>query len=131
MGQDKAITQNRSRPTSGRSIPLPEPEFVNLTRSQVTDSQLGGPVRQPHLTYRPARLHRLAESIPGSLNVYKFGLCSLWKTRKVSRILFVSPTTLKLRRNLDKILATIIAQILSLSNRPCSACISYSTLHIY
>jgi hypothetical protein len=28
------------------------------------DSQLGGSVRQPYLTYRPARLHRLAESIP-------------------------------------------------------------------
>jgi hypothetical protein len=25
------------------------------------------------LTYRPVRLHRLAESIPGLLNVYKFG----------------------------------------------------------
>ncbi len=24
----------------------------------------GGPVRQPYLTYRPAMLHRLAESIP-------------------------------------------------------------------
>ncbi len=33
------------------------------------------------LSYRPARLHRLVESIPwnqflGSLNVYKFGLCT-------------------------------------------------------
>jgi hypothetical protein len=28
------------------------------------DSQPGGPVRQPYLTHRPARLHRLAESIP-------------------------------------------------------------------
>ncbi len=43
--------------------------------------ELGGPVRQPYITYRPDRLHRLAESIPwngswvGSLNVYKFGLC--------------------------------------------------------
>jgi hypothetical protein len=26
--------------------------------------QPGGPVRQPYLTHRPARLHRLAESIP-------------------------------------------------------------------
>ncbi len=37
------------------------------------------PVRQPYLSYRPARLHRLAESIPrnrflGSINVYKYGL---------------------------------------------------------
>ncbi len=28
------------------------------------DSQPGGPVRQPYLLYRLARLHRLAESIP-------------------------------------------------------------------
>ncbi len=31
------------------------------------DSQPGGPVRQPDLLYRLARLHRLAESIPGLL----------------------------------------------------------------
>jgi hypothetical protein len=36
-------------------------------------------VRQPYLLYRPARLHRLAESIPGngflgSINVYKYRL---------------------------------------------------------
>ncbi len=40
---------------------LPEPGFVNLLRSPGIDSQPGGPVRQPCLTYRPARLHRLAE----------------------------------------------------------------------
>ncbi len=44
-----------------------EPEFVNLLRSSGNDSQHGGPVRQPFLTYRPARLHRQAESIPGLL----------------------------------------------------------------
>jgi hypothetical protein len=43
------------------------------------DSQPGGPVRQPYLLYRLARLHRLAESVPrnqflGSLNIYKYGL---------------------------------------------------------
>ncbi len=48
-----------------------EPEFVNLLRSPWIDSQ-------PSLTYRPDRLHRLAESIPWnrflcSLNVYKYG----------------------------------------------------------
>ncbi len=42
----------------------PEPEFVNLLRSSEIDSQSGGPVRQPYLTYWPARPHRLAESIP-------------------------------------------------------------------
>ena len=57
-----------------------KPEFVNLLGSPGIDSQPGGPVRQPSLTYRPARLHRLAESIPwhrflGSLNVSKYGLC--------------------------------------------------------
>ncbi len=63
----------------------PEPEFVNLLRSPGIDSQPGGPMRQPYLTYRPASLHRLAESIPwnpfvGSLNVSKFGLsCSVKK----------------------------------------------------
>ena len=41
-----------------------EPEFVNLLRSPGIDSQPDGPVRQPYLTYRPARLHRLAESFP-------------------------------------------------------------------
>ncbi len=62
---------------------LPEPKFVNLLRSPGIDSQPGGPVRQPYLTYRPARLHRLAESIPwnrflGFFNVYKYGLWSVW-----------------------------------------------------
>ncbi len=56
-----------------------EPVFVNLSRSPGIDSQPDGPVRQPYLSYRPARLHRLVESIPRhwflvSLNVYKYGL---------------------------------------------------------
>ena len=47
------------------------------------DSQPGGPVQQPYLLYRLARLHRLAESIHqnrflGSLNVYKYGLRLHW-----------------------------------------------------
>jgi hypothetical protein len=33
-------------------------------RSPGIDSQSGWPVRQPYLTYRPAMLHRLTESIP-------------------------------------------------------------------
>ncbi len=57
-----------------------EPEFVDLPRSPGIDSQPGGPVRQPYLTYWPGRLQRLTESIPwnrllGSLNVNKFRLC--------------------------------------------------------
>jgi hypothetical protein len=60
-------------------IPRTEPEFVNILRSLGIDSQPGRPVRQPYLTHWPARLHRLAESIPwdrflGSLNVFKFGI---------------------------------------------------------
>jgi hypothetical protein len=61
---------------------LSEPEFINLLRSPRIDSQPCGPVRKPYLKYRPARLHRLAESIPesipwnrflGSLNIHSFG----------------------------------------------------------
>ncbi len=50
----------------------PEPVFVKLLRSPGTDSQAGGPLRHPNLSYRPARLHKLAEL--GSLKVYKYGL---------------------------------------------------------
>ncbi len=58
------------------------PVFVNLLRSPRIDSPPGGPVRQPYLTYRPAWLQRQAESVSwnrflGSLNVYKYGLCTL------------------------------------------------------
>ncbi len=56
-----------------------EPVFVDLLRRPGIDSQPGGPVRQPYFSYRPARVHRLAKSIPrnrflGSINVYKYGL---------------------------------------------------------
>ncbi len=49
-------------------------------RSPGIDSQLGEPVRQLYLSHRPARINRLAESIPrnrflGSIKVYKYGLC--------------------------------------------------------
>ncbi len=44
-----------------------EPVFVNLFRSPGIDSQPSGPVRKAYLTYWPARLHRLAESISGLL----------------------------------------------------------------
>jgi hypothetical protein len=42
----------------------PELEFENLLRRPGIDSQPGRPVHEPYLTYRPARLQRLAESIP-------------------------------------------------------------------
>jgi len=56
-----------------------EPVFGNLLRSPEIDSRPCGPVQQTYLTYRPAGLHRLAESLPrnrflGSINVYKYGL---------------------------------------------------------
>ncbi len=41
-----------------------EPVFVNLLRSPESDSQPGGIDSTTYLSYRPARLHRLAESIP-------------------------------------------------------------------
>ena len=45
----------------------PEPVFANLLKSSGIDFQLGGQIRLHYLTYRPARLHRLAESILGLL----------------------------------------------------------------
>ncbi len=45
--------------------PCTEPVFANLLRSRGIDSQPCGPVRQPHLLYWSAKLHRLVESIPG------------------------------------------------------------------
>ncbi len=56
--------------------------FKTFSRAQESIPSLVGPVRQSYLTYRPARLQRLEESIPlnrflGSLNVYKFGLCNM------------------------------------------------------
>jgi hypothetical protein len=58
---------------------------INLIRSPGIDSQPGGQVRQPYLSYLPARLHRLAqatkaggivslESIPGFLKSLKIFL---------------------------------------------------------
>jgi hypothetical protein len=41
----------------------PDPQHC-LLGSPGIDSQTGGPVQQPYLTYRPARLHMLTESIP-------------------------------------------------------------------
>jgi hypothetical protein len=57
-----------------------EPEFVNnFLRSLDIDSKESIQPAYVGLSYQPARLHRLAESIPwnrflGSLNVYKYGL---------------------------------------------------------
>jgi hypothetical protein len=56
-----------------------EPVFADLLWGPGIDFQPGGPVRQPYVSYRHVRQHRLAKSIPrkrflGSLNVYKYGL---------------------------------------------------------
>ncbi len=51
-------------PPYPRSTDHAESVFVDLLRSPGMDSQPGRPVRQPYLKYQPARLHRLAESIP-------------------------------------------------------------------
>ncbi len=40
-----------------------EPEFVIFLRSPAIDSQTGGPVRQPYLTYRLARLYTVKKRI--------------------------------------------------------------------
>jgi hypothetical protein len=42
----------------------PRARICKLLWSPGIDSQPGGSVRQPYLTYRPARLHGLAKSIP-------------------------------------------------------------------
>ncbi len=49
--------------------------FKRCLISPGIDSLPGGPVPEPYLSYRPARLHRLAKRLLGSLNVYK---CGLW-----------------------------------------------------
>jgi hypothetical protein len=63
--------------------------FVDLLRSPGINSQQGGPV-QLYLSYRPARLPRLAESVlqnrfPDSINVYKYGL---WRAGTITLFLF-------------------------------------------
>jgi hypothetical protein len=54
---------------------ISEPIFVNLLRSSEIDSLPGVPVQQPFLTYRPAKLHRLEESIL-AIKVFKYKLWS-------------------------------------------------------
>ncbi len=59
----------------------PDPEFVNLLRGPGIHSQPGGPVWQPYLKYRPAGLHRLAESIPGLLKRLQIR-AQIWEAKK-------------------------------------------------
>jgi hypothetical protein len=74
--------------------------FVNFLWSPGIDSQPGGPVRQPYLTYRPARLHRLAKSISwnrflGSLNVYKYGIRKILLPRSPTQSTHFPPIPLQ------------------------------------
>jgi hypothetical protein len=73
-----------------------EPVFVNVSgaqylipRNRIRHPKMksGGPVREPYLSYRPARLHRLVESIPW--NRY---LRSLTFTNSGSDLCFCSST---------------------------------------
>jgi hypothetical protein len=58
--QDQPATER-----DGVGVILPHSIQSSLLRSQGIGSQPGGPVRKPYLSYRPARLPGLAESIPG------------------------------------------------------------------
>ncbi len=70
--RDRQFANGRGGEGGGRGVESyyrknPEPVFVNLLISPWIDSHPGGPVRHPFWTFRPVRLHRLAESIPGLL----------------------------------------------------------------
>ncbi len=71
------------------------------------DSRPGGPVQQPYLTYRPAGLHRLAESLPrnrflASINVYKYGLWVVVPTRQAGNRFLGSLNGLQTRTQVKK-----------------------------
>jgi hypothetical protein len=74
-------------PTGGKKISLsrPEPEFVNLLKSPGIDSQPGGPVRQPYLTYRPARLY-----IGWRNQFLKINSCAPSKFKNTGTVMYVS-----------------------------------------
>jgi hypothetical protein len=81
--------------------------FVNLLRSPGFDSQPCGPVQQPYLTCRPARLHRLAESIPrnrflGYLNVYNVSMNSKTRVYILSNLSLLSQLIQRNRQPLVK-----------------------------
>ncbi len=67
-----------------------EPIFENPLRSPGIDSQPGGPVRRPYLSYWPASLHRLAESISGLLTFTNTGsLLQILQNLVTSFVLFL------------------------------------------
>ncbi len=86
-----------------------EPVFAKLLRSLRIDSQPGGPVRQPYLPYRPARLHRFLESIPGLLK----RLQSRALMRKLGLKLRLSPLKRIQTKHSSKITATVRPKVRS------------------
>ncbi len=68
----RALKQYRARICQG--LWSSELVFVKLLRSPEIDSQPVGPVQQPFSSYRTARLHRLAESIPWFLKRFQIRL---------------------------------------------------------
>jgi hypothetical protein len=76
---EKVYVEHEGNPEEVTSSIDQSPYLLTFERAHKTDSQAGRPVRQFFLSYRPAMLHRLAESNPRnrflvSLNVYKYGL---------------------------------------------------------
>jgi hypothetical protein len=61
-------------------VPGRDPEFVNFLRIPGINSQTGGPVRHLSSTFRPDRLHKLAESIPS--------LCKCLQIRALQNVCF-------------------------------------------
>ncbi len=65
---DQSWLQEQAFETKYRYIlnlnPKPKTRICRPLRSPGIDSPPGGSFQQPYLTYRPAMLHRLAESIP-------------------------------------------------------------------
>jgi hypothetical protein len=65
------------------------PVFVNILRSPGIDSQPGGPVRQPYLSYRPAMTLQTGgidslESIPGLLKCLQIRAQLWWDNFLIS-----------------------------------------------
>jgi hypothetical protein len=75
------------------SLPPPPPNSTRIfkrLRSPEINSKESIPPAYVGLSYRPARLHRLAEAIPwnrflGTLNFYKYGLSTLFHVSVVER----------------------------------------------
>jgi hypothetical protein len=98
-----------------REIFASEPVFVDLLRRPGIDSQPGGPVRQPCLSYRPARLHRLIDPIPGLRKRLQiragFGVHVAKKPRKTTYLWFNRvPELYSLYKDPDPLKCALILQ---------------------